>query len=74
MEGERVVFAEESSASRHVKVVASGDMDETLLDALQDYVNRQRKRLGLPVAAKDDHAEEHARASLGNDRVPGMSR
>jgi hypothetical protein len=26
---------------------ASGDVDESLLDALQDYVRRQKKRLGI---------------------------
>lgn len=47
MEGERVVFTEEADPQRYIKLVASGDVDETLLDALTDYVKRQRKRLGL---------------------------
>ena len=47
MEGERVVFIEESNPQQYVKLVASGDVDETLLDALQDYVKRQKERLGL---------------------------
>jgi hypothetical protein len=33
MEGERVVFIEESNPQRYVKLVASGEIDETLLDA-----------------------------------------
>src|SRR5258705_431410 len=47
MEGERVVFIEETNPQQYVKLVASGDVDETLLDALQDYVKRQKKRLGI---------------------------
>jgi len=47
MEGERVVFTEESDPERYIKLIASGELDESLLDALSDYVKRQRKRLGL---------------------------
>jgi hypothetical protein len=52
MEGERVVFTEESDPERYVKLIASGELDESLLDALSDYVKRQRKRLGLPEASQ----------------------
>jgi hypothetical protein len=45
MEGERVVFVEESGPSQYLKVIANGDMDESLLEALEDYVARQKKRL-----------------------------
>jgi hypothetical protein len=45
MEGERVVFTEESDPQRYVKLIANGEVDETLLDALAAYVERQRKRL-----------------------------
>lgn len=48
MEGERVVFTEETNPQQYLKLIASGEVDETLLDALQDYVKRQKKRLGLP--------------------------
>ncbi|MGE3784613.1 MAG: hypothetical protein AB7H71_17970 [Alphaproteobacteria bacterium] len=48
MEGERVVFTEEGQPNQYLKVIAAGEIDETLLDALNDYVKRQRKRLGLP--------------------------
>ena len=47
MEGERVVFTEESDPPKYVKLIASGEIDETLLDALSSYVTRQRKRLGV---------------------------
>ena len=42
---ERVVFVEEGEPNQYLKVVASGDLDEILLDALSDYVNRQKRRL-----------------------------
>jgi hypothetical protein len=62
MEGERVVFIEESNPLQYVKLIASGDVDETLLDAIEDYVKRQKKRLGLtlPKGAKLVEAREHA--------------
>jgi hypothetical protein len=47
MDGERVVFTEESNPQQYVKLLVSGDVDETLLDALQDYVKRQKKRLRI---------------------------
>lgn len=47
MEGERVVFTEEGQPNQYLKLIAAGDIDEGLLDALTDYVKRQRKRLGL---------------------------
>jgi hypothetical protein len=55
MEGERVVFTEESDLQRYVKLIASGEVDETLLDALSDYVKRQRRRLGLSEKTSDPH-------------------
>jgi hypothetical protein len=30
-----------------LKLIASGDVDETMLDALESYVERQKKRLGI---------------------------
>jgi hypothetical protein len=42
MDGERVVFTEEANPQQYVNLVVSGDVDETLLDALQDYVRRQK--------------------------------
>jgi hypothetical protein len=43
MVGERIVFTEESTPQQYLKIVASGEVGETLLDALQDYVKRQKK-------------------------------
>jgi hypothetical protein len=33
---------------QYVKLIASGDVDATLLDAIEDYVKRQKKRLAAP--------------------------
>jgi hypothetical protein len=53
MEGERVVFTEETNPQTYVKLVASGAVDDSLLEALEDYVKRQRKRL---QSSKDEVA------------------
>jgi hypothetical protein len=53
MDGERVVFTEETDPQTYVKLVASGAVDDSLLEALEDYVKRQRKRLKAP---KDEAA------------------
>ena len=45
MSGERVVFVEESGPAQYLKLVANGDLDETMLEALEDYVKHQKKRL-----------------------------
>lgn len=45
MDGERIVFTEESDPQVYLKLVASGEVNELLLEALDDYVRRQRKRL-----------------------------
>lgn len=60
MEGERVVFTEENNPQQYVKLVASGEVDDTLLDAIEDYVKRQKKRLG--VGAKNLTEEARKRA------------
>ena len=50
MDGERIVFTEESNPQTYLKLVASGAgaLDDSLLEALEDYVKRQRKRLTRP--------------------------
>jgi hypothetical protein len=53
MEGERIVFTEETDPQNYVKLIASGAIDGSLLEAIEDYVKRQRKRL---KGAKDDAA------------------
>jgi hypothetical protein len=59
MDGERVVFTEESNPQQYVKLLVSGDVDETLLDALQDYVKRQKKRLGIGPSKDTPDKEPH---------------
>jgi hypothetical protein len=46
MDGERIVFTEESNPQSYLKLIASGDVDEMMLEALEDYVKRQKRRLG----------------------------
>jgi hypothetical protein len=50
MDGERIVFTEESNPHNYLKLIASGDVDGTMLEALEDYVKRQKKRLGITEA------------------------
>jgi hypothetical protein len=45
MSGERVVFVEETGPDQYLKLVAAGQMDDSLLEALEDFVKRQKKRL-----------------------------
>ena len=42
---ERVVFAEASASQSTLKLVLQGELDDTLLDGLDNYVQRQRQRL-----------------------------
>jgi len=69
MDGERIVFTEESNPHNYLKLVASGDVDETMLEALEDYVKRQKKRLARPAkrgAVPDyDDPEFRARREAG---------
>jgi hypothetical protein len=45
MTGERIAFTEEGQPGQYLKLIASGEVDDGLLEALEDYVKRQRKRL-----------------------------
>lgn len=62
MEGERIVFTEEGQPNQYLKLIASGEVDDGLLEALEDFVKRQRKRLGLvatkPAAPSADDDDE----------------
>lgn len=35
------------------KLIASGSVDETMLEALEDYVKRQKKRIGMSAKAEE---------------------
>lgn len=52
MEGERVAFTEESQPGQYLKLIARGEVDDFMLEALEDYVKRQRKRLATAQAAE----------------------
>src|SRR5262249_49143155 len=45
MGGERGVFTEEGQPKQYLKLIASGPIDDGLLDALEDFVKRQRRRV-----------------------------
>ena len=54
---ERVVFSEEAKRS-HVKLVACGEIDGSLLDGLSAFIARQRQRRKLECVDGDgDWAE-----------------
>lgn len=59
MEGERVVFTEEGRPGQYLKLIASDDFDDTLLEALEDFIKRQRKRL-TATASRPTHYEDIA--------------
>jgi hypothetical protein len=50
---ERVVFTEEGEPRQYVKIVVSGELDEIMLDALSDYISRQKRRLKRAVPTAD---------------------
>jgi len=43
MEGERIVFTQEIEPTHGVRVIASGEVDNSLLDALDSYVDLQKR-------------------------------
>jgi hypothetical protein len=58
MSGERVVFVDEASPGRYLKVIASGELDAVLLEALEDFTKRRKKRLPGTVDAKGAQGAE----------------
>ena len=53
MGNERVVFTDEIEPDHHVRLVVSGAVDKNILDSLEDYVKRQKTRLGIDVTDAD---------------------
>ena len=47
MEGERIIFTYEAEPEHGVRIVASGAVDEELIDAVEMFLELQKKRLGL---------------------------
>lgn len=60
--GERVVFVDEASPSVYLKLVARGDLDDDMLEALEDFIKRMRKRI-----AKATVQSKPPRGSLFDD-------
>lgn len=54
MQGERVAFIEESRPGQYLKLIASGAVDDLMLEALEDYVKRQRRRLAAASQSSSD--------------------
>jgi hypothetical protein len=52
MESERVVFTHEIEPSHGVRVMASGTVDNDLLDALEAFITLQKKKLGIATPPK----------------------
>lgn len=47
LNSERIVFIEESGPDNYLKLVANGELDEMMLEALEDYIKRQKKRIAF---------------------------
>ncbi|MDF1600529.1 hypothetical protein PZ895_12240 [Mesorhizobium sp. YIM 152430] len=62
-EQERTVYCEEGAPGQYLKLVASGDLDDYLLEAIEDFVKRQRKRL----ARKAGSPENTSTAATGEE-------
>ena len=57
MDGERIVFTEEGQPSQYLKLIASGDVDDFLLEALEDFVKRQRKRINAQSGSNSEPSQ-----------------
>lgn len=76
MDGERIVFTEEGQPNQYLKLIASGEVDDGLLEALDDFVKRQRRRVALTPynpadALKRD--KERFEADLRRIEAAGLS-
>ena len=66
----------------NLKLVASGEVDETMLEALEDYVKRQKKRLSARPTIDSPKARAEMRAFMKDDdeeaavgiRFPSLAR
>jgi hypothetical protein len=56
MEGERVVFTHEVEPSHGVRILVSGEVDDSTLDALEIYIQLQRKRIDRQRKSKIEEA------------------
>jgi hypothetical protein len=53
-DGERVIFVDEAGPGQYLKLVASGELDVTLLEALEDFTKRWKKRLSPGAKGSTD--------------------
>lgn len=60
MEGERVIFMDEVGPGQYLKVVASGPLDSSLIEAMEDFTKRRKKRLptGRAATQEPENAED----------------
>jgi hypothetical protein len=56
MEGERIVFTHEVEPEHGVRIVASGAVDEELIDAVEMFLELQKKRLSAAAKKVRDKA------------------
>lgn len=57
MEGERIVFSEETAPGGHVRLIACGPLDESMFEALEDFIRHQRARLQTSTSPVDESVE-----------------
>ncbi len=69
MTGERVAFIEEGNPGQYLKLIVSGEVDDTMLEALEDFVKRQRKRL-LIMETRVDQVVRPAGVFEPGEEVP----
>jgi hypothetical protein len=60
MDGERVVFTVETNPQNYLKLVVGGEVDGTMGEALEDYVKRQKRRLGIQGQSKAASPKQRA--------------
>ena len=66
-QNERVVFTEEVSPQQNLRLVVVGDLNEYLLETLEDFVKRQRKRLQLIKETEENRpVDSQTNADDGN--------
>lgn len=56
MYGERIIFTHEVEPEHGVRIVASGAVDEELIDAVEMFLELQKKRLAAAKKGKDKAA------------------
>ncbi len=62
---ERIVFAHEIEPGHGVRVLASGEVDESMLEVLELYIELQKKRLKCQQSSPDSVSSEQAPEESG---------